>query len=397
MSALPAIPLVVDRPWHARTGRVLAHAWARVDWRVLCACIGIIASSMVWNWLRWQHYMSTSGPDVVPPEVWWSILLVESLSATLLVAAILVADAAAEDGAPLVASYALAVIVGAAAAALLQPFARHLLHLRVSADMAGTPPDVAAMQPWYVFLDLGLRASVLVVAYVSLRTEARARARRLAAELARARAQRRTFESRLQAMQARVEPQFLFNTLGRVGTLHAIDPPAANALLDDLIGYLRAALPHLRLSSSTLGQEADLAGAYARIRSPPGTSVRIEIDTGLREARMPPMILLPMIDHVLAGEPFAACHGAALVVAASVSHGRLRVSVTCPGATTRMATPPATLLERIEALYGPAATLAVEDDGAGLACVALAIPHEVGEPTRAGAGSRDDIPGVRVR
>jgi sensor histidine kinase YesM len=86
-----------------------------------------------------------------------------------------------------------------------------------------------------------------------------------AAELARTLSRRRTLESRLQAMQARVEPQFLFNTLAQVRELYERDAVVAGRVLDDLISYLRAALPHLRESSSTLGQEIALARAYLDI------------------------------------------------------------------------------------------------------------------------------------
>ena len=45
-----------------------------------------------------------------------------------------------------------------------------------------------------------------------------------AAELDRIRRSKLALESRLQAMQARVEPQFLFNTLAQVERLYELDP-----------------------------------------------------------------------------------------------------------------------------------------------------------------------------
>ena len=60
-------------------------------------------------------------------------------------------------------------------------------------------------------------------------------------------------------MQAQVEPHFLFNTLASVQYLTETDPPDAHRLLGHLIAYLRAALPQLRASSTTLGQEVELA------------------------------------------------------------------------------------------------------------------------------------------
>ena len=76
-------------------------------------------------------------------------------------------------------------------------------------------------------------------------------ARLNARELERAQLVRRTQESRLQAMQACIEPQFLFDTLAAVERIHASDPADGGAPIDELIIYLRAALPHLRESAST--------------------------------------------------------------------------------------------------------------------------------------------------
>jgi hypothetical protein len=65
---------------------------------------------------------------------------------------------------------------------------------------------------------------------------------------------RQITEARLQALQAQVEPHFLYNTLANVQALTEIDPPAANAMVGHLIQYLRAALPKMRESTSTIGQ-----------------------------------------------------------------------------------------------------------------------------------------------
>ena len=66
-------------------------------------------------------------------------------------------------------------------------------------------------------------------------------------------------------MQARVEPRFLFNTLAQVERLYEIDAQRADRMLDDLIVYLRAALPQLRETTSTLSREIELAKAYLNI------------------------------------------------------------------------------------------------------------------------------------
>ena len=124
-----------------------------------------------------------------------------------------------------------------------------------------------------------------------------------AAELERARTAKRTLESRLQAMQARVEPTFLFNTLSQVRDLYRADVAHGERMLDELIAYLRAAMPKMRDTSSTIGQELELVRAYlviVRLRLGERLAFEIETPKEIGDARMPPMMLLPLVDHAIA-------------------------------------------------------------------------------------------------
>jgi hypothetical protein len=96
------------------------------------------------------------------------------------------------------------------------------------------------VRSWWVYSVAGL----LFAAYCQTRDReiATIRAAR-AAELERADSQRNIMASRLQVLQARVEPELFFDALGDVRRAYLRDPEAAGSLLDDLIAYLRAALP----------------------------------------------------------------------------------------------------------------------------------------------------------
>jgi Histidine kinase len=117
------------------------------------------------------------------------------------------------------------------------------------------------------------------------------------AELERASAQRNIMASRLQVLQARVEPELLFGALGDVRAAYLLDPGTAESLLDDLIVYLRAALPQMRGGTSTLQREAALAEAYLKV-VPAGRSGRLSVAVQIAEAvgasPFPPMVLLPL-------------------------------------------------------------------------------------------------------
>ena len=63
-------------------------------------------------------------------------------------------------------------------------------------------------------------------------------------------------EAQLTALQAQIEPHFLFNTLANVKRLYETAPDQGREMLASLINYLRAALPAMRESGSTLGTRA---------------------------------------------------------------------------------------------------------------------------------------------
>jgi len=111
-------------------------------------------------------------------------------------------------------------------------------------------------------------------------------------------ARRRLVEAQLQAMQARVDPQMFFDVLDSVQRLYATEPQRAEALLDELVVFLRAALPRLRSPSSTLAQELELVASYFRLQTLRGgapASVRVTLPDALAERTFPAGVFLPLL------------------------------------------------------------------------------------------------------
>jgi LytS/YehU family sensor histidine kinase len=109
-------------------------------------------------------------------------------------------------------------------------------------------------------------------------------------------------ESKLSAMQAQVEPRFLFDTLVDIEALYEQDPQQAAANLDRLITYLRAALPRLRESGSTVEAELDLVRAYLEVVTAlhggrPRLTIRLAEEC--RQSRFYPMLLLPLVQRAV--------------------------------------------------------------------------------------------------
>lgn len=145
---------------------------------------------------------------------------------------------------------ALAVLVGAVAAVLAwQTFTvmvlRDVLGIRLIRDYMGVPViwiQGVFFQSWLLLFFGGLAAAV----HASRRRRARMLAALRAAELGRASLQQRLAEARLATLQARVDPDFLFQTLARLEQSYEADPDAADRLLDELIAFLRTALAEIR-------------------------------------------------------------------------------------------------------------------------------------------------------
>jgi Histidine kinase len=109
-------------------------------------------------------------------------------------------------------------------------------------------------------------------------------------------------QARLSALQAQIEPHFLFNTLANVRRLYETTPSRGREMLTSLIGYLRAALPSMRSNSSTLGRELDLARSFLTIlqmRMGDRLQFSIAADAGLLDTPMPPMVLPTLVENAI--------------------------------------------------------------------------------------------------
>lgn len=113
---------------------------------------------------------------------------------------------------------------------------------------------------------------------------------------------RQVLESRLAAMQAQVEPRFLFDSLVDVQALYDREPGAGAQTLDRLITYLRVALPRLREAGSTVEAEVELVSAYLSVvaaRAQGRPTFRATVDPGVAAARFYPMLLLPLVQRAV--------------------------------------------------------------------------------------------------
>ena len=136
----------------------------------------------------------------------------------------------------------------------------------------------------------------------STREEELARATLESTECRRQSLQGQMVEARLTALQAQIEPHFLFNTLANVKRLYETTPSQGREMLSSLINYLRAALPSMRQSGSTLARELELARSFLTIlkmRMRERLTFTIDLDPALEHARVPPMVLPTLVENAI--------------------------------------------------------------------------------------------------
>jgi hypothetical protein len=317
-----------------------------------------------------------------------------TVMSTLMALAIVTADEAVARGLPRAVSYTGIVVAAALCGSLLGWEVRELLGVEY-------PVPQGRAQNWDAdpFLRLLHQLDTAVIGtllgglaafvHVSRRTAIAARQRQHEAERARAAARRRTLESQLQALQARVEPAFLFDTLGRIRALYRHDADAAGAMLEDLIVYLRAALPHLRHSSSTVAQEATLARSWLEIvsRSAPRWRTSIEIAGAAQDARIPALVVLPLVQCAVAETPAAPPLALQLRLGAKAGAERLHIDVSTSTAAFAhgIAGRPSLeqIDERLRALFGTQAVFETRPSGDG-SVARIELPLEFPEPEAPG-------------
>ncbi|MDM4767763.1 histidine kinase [Pelomonas sp. SE-A7] len=292
MSDIPASPALVVPPNPVAALRTMVNL--RSALAVLAICVVHALSRM----LAWVPYEPMSLLN------WALELLVYTRQSLLTGTTVLLAIGLAEA---LLAAWRL----GGAARLLVQglavaggAMAGTLLRVQVFRWLAKEPMTSPVMTSWLISTS-GLWFVLGCLGYALLQLLNHERA--MQAELQRVQRdheqlQAQQLEAQVSALNAQIEPHFLFNTLANVKRLFETSPERGRDMLRSLIAYLRAALPSMRQPESTLGQELDLVGNYLTIlqmRMGERLSFGIASDAELADARLPPMVLPTLVENAI--------------------------------------------------------------------------------------------------
>jgi hypothetical protein len=247
--------------------------------------------------------------------------------------------------------------------------------------------------PELAFLLIILSAAIKIAHAGRVKAEAKAAEAQQVAEAESLK--RQVAEARVAAMQAQVEPHFLFNTLASIDHLIEVDAPRASTMQKNLIALLRAAMPAMRESSATLGHELQVVRPYVEIlkmRMQERLHAELAVPEGLQSADFPPMMLQSLVENAIKHGLEPKPEGGSLTVQAEVAHGKLAVSVADTGVgfgrapTSGMGTGLRGIRERLALLYGPAAELRIAENRPAGTRVTIVIPYKAADGARPDRG-----------
>lgn len=219
---------------------------------------------------------------------------------------------------------------------------------------------------------LWLPITLGVVAYAHWRQAQRSQRRIAQRRLQQAQRHQQMQAAQLLALQARVEPQLLFDTLQRITRLADTDPAAAEALLGELIALLRAMLPEPDSPGSTVEREFALVRAYAKVTGdaallPPALALSSTPDAA--RATLAPMVLLPLL-RALTPAGAAAWQVSAELTPTAAPGLRLTLRARAPASPEALAAlravddaVPAQLQAHLAAVHGSDASIALTGTG----------------------------------
>ncbi len=193
--------------------------------------------------------------------------------------------------------------------------------------------------------------------------------------------ERVAMEANLRALQAQIEPHFLFNTLANVTSLIEADPARARHMLESFIRFLRASLAATRRPRTTLGDEFALVRdflAVIQVRMGPRLAVAMDLPGELAPLEIAPMLLQPVVENAIRHGLEPKVEGGRVELRARRDGARLVLEVADTGVGFGEATSGglglANVRERLRLAHGDGARLAVRDNAPQGTVVAIELP-----------------------
>jgi two-component system, LytTR family, sensor kinase len=216
--------------------------------------------------------------------------------------------------------------------------------------------------------------------YYSLRRSAERMAQTLKEkELNEERLERLRIRAELDALQAKINPHFLFNTLNSIASLISENPAAAESTVEKLAELFRYTLQRSGNTTVRLGEELEIVRSYLEIESVRfGERLKFDIraDESMNDVLVPPLLVQPLVEnsikHGISSEPL----GGRVSVEVKRDGRSCLITVTDSGKGFPVTGDPPgfglkSIRERLALVYGDGASLSVRE---GSSEVRITIP-----------------------
>jgi sensor histidine kinase YesM len=204
-------------------------------------------------------------------------------------------------------------------------------------------------------------------------------------------------EARLHALQAQLQPHFLFNSLNGIATLLRRDPAKAEEMLLSLSELLRVALSSSHRQEIPLREEMDFLGRYLeiqRMRFGDRLQVSEEIDASATDCLVPALLLQPLVENAIRHGLEPSGRPGLLRIAALRKGAWLQITVEDngvglpPGESLNAGVGLANVRERLATLHGAAQAFDITQRPAGGVVVSIKLPAR----TEVEAAPRKEVP-----
>jgi sensor histidine kinase YesM len=209
----------------------------------------------------------------------------------------------------------------------------------------------------------------------------------------------RLVEAQLQNLRSQLQPHFLFNTLNSVAALARSDPEQAAQVIDALSDILRRCLRQ-DAHEIPLTDELRVLERYMdiqHIRFPARLSYAVEVSPALAHARIPPLLLQPLVENAIRHGVLPNGGAGRVVVRATSQAGNLCIEVVDDGVGVG-ARPISkvgegigisNIRQRLAWMYGGSANLALERAPSGGTIARVTLPFRLDGPCDSTLDIRD--------
>lgn len=184
--------------------------------------------------------------------------------------------------------------------------------------------------------------------------------------------QRAELQARIQALQSRIRPHFLFNSMNIIASLIPVDQEAAETAVEDLASLFRASLAEVE-AQVTLAEELELCRRYVRIeqlRLEDRLQMEWDVDDVPDTVKIPTLSIQPLLENAIYHGIQKLPEGGLVTVAVRYHNEEITITVSNPILSNEVMTPSEegnqlaldNIHRRLQALYGSKAGLKTQQN-----------------------------------